>query len=181
MEPETPALCSHRVVYGAVTANWYKATPKARIGSNATGFLRSTSSLNIVPFRHSKQTEVPTKLWNRGQQIGWELLCLIQPKPDYIITLANSINSPASPIWRTILSNSMQRGLPDFEEMVHQGMKRTYRELRLTQGPLAGTTLIGLPAIVRDRNLDLVTLPLFEVLSKRLQHLGVHAQSRGPS
>ena len=24
MEPETPALCSHRVVYGAVTANWYK-------------------------------------------------------------------------------------------------------------------------------------------------------------
>ena len=24
MEPENPALCSHRVVYGAVTANWYK-------------------------------------------------------------------------------------------------------------------------------------------------------------
>ena len=25
MEPENPALCSHRVVYGAVTANWYKS------------------------------------------------------------------------------------------------------------------------------------------------------------
>ena len=155
-----------------------EATPMARIGSNATEFLRSTPSSNIVPFRHSRQAEVPPKLWNRGQQIGWELLCLIQPKPNYILTLANSIDAPASPIWRTILRNSRQRRIPDFEEVVHQGMRRMYRELQLTQGPLAGATLIGLPAIVRDQGREDVTLPLFEVLSKRLQHHRVHTQGR---
>ena len=127
-----------------------KATPKARIGSNATEFLRSTSSLNVVPFRHSSHAGVPPKLWDRGQEIGWELLCLIQPKPNYILTLANSINSPAYPIWRTILSNSGQKGIPDFEAVVNQGANRMYRELRITQSPLAGAALIGLPAVVRN-------------------------------
>ena len=106
-----------------------KAMPKGRIGSKATDFLRSTSSLNIVPFRHSRQGKIPPALWDRRQQIGWELLCLIQPKPNYILTLVNSINAPASPIWRTILNNSMQRGCPDFDAVVHQGMRRMYREL----------------------------------------------------
>ena len=152
-----------------------KATPMARIGSNATEFLRNTPSSNIVPFRHSRQAKVPPKLWNRGQQIGWELLCLAQPKPNYILTLANSIDAPKYPIWRTILSNSGQQGIPDFEAVVNQGAKRMYRELRLTQGPLAGATLIGLPAVVRSNSIERVMLPLFKVLSKRLQHHGVHA------
>ena len=54
------------------------ATPEARFGR--VEFLRNTPSLNIVPFRHSRQNEVPPALWNRGQQVGWELLCVMQPK-----------------------------------------------------------------------------------------------------
>ena len=147
-------------------------TPEARIGSDAVDFLRNTPSLNIIPFRHSSLNKVPSELRNRGQQIGWELLCLMQPKPKYIITLANGVGAP---IWRTILRNSRQSSSASFEAVIHQTMRRTYREARIAQGQLAGTTLIGLPAVVRDQGREDVTVPLFEILSQRVQHHGVAA------
>ena len=58
---------------------------KDRVGANATAFLRSTPSLNIIPFRHSNLKKVPPRLRRRGQGIGWELLCLMKPKPDSLV------------------------------------------------------------------------------------------------
>ena len=147
-------------------------TPGARIGSDAVDFLRNTPSLNIIPFRHSSLDKVPSALRNRGQEIGWKLLCLMNPNPKYIITLTNSVSAP---IWRTILRNSKQSSSASFEVVIHQAMRRTYREIRIDQGQLAGTTLIGLPAVVRDQGREDVTVPLFEVLSQRLRDHGVAA------
>ena len=147
-------------------------TPVARIGSDAADFLRHTPSLNIIPFRHSSLVRVPPALRDRGQQIGWELLCLMQPKPEYIITLANGVDAP---IWRTILRNGRQSSSASFEAVIHQTMRRTYREARIAQGQLAGTTLIGLPAVVRDQGREDVTVPMFEILSQRVLHHGIGA------
>ena len=140
-----------------------------RIGTNATDFLRSTPSMNIIPFRESDSKKIPQELRQRGTEIGWELLCLMQPKPNYIITLSNSMTGP---IWQTILRGSCQTS-ESFEAVVHSTMKRTYREAYLPKGPLARTTLIGLPAVVRDKGREDVTRPLFRVVSSRIRHHGI--------
>ena len=152
-------------------------TPVSRIGPEAVDFLRRTPSLNIIPFRHSRLNKVPSQLRDRGQQIGWELLCLMKPRPDYIITLTNGANDP---VWRTILNNSGQSRSAIYERQIHPPMNRTYRELRLEHGPLTETMLIGLPAVVHDKGREDVTLPLFEVLSERLEHHGIVASIMSP-
>ena len=152
-------------------------TPVSRIGPEAVDFLRRTPSLNIIPFRHSRLNEVPSQLRDRGQQIGWELLCLMKPRPDYIITLTNGATDP---VWRTILNNSGQSRSAIYERQIHPSMNRTYRELRLEHGPLTETMLIGLPAVVHDKGREDVTLPLFEVLSERLEHHGIVASIMSP-
>ena len=149
-----------------------------RIGANATTFLRSTPSLNIIPFRHSYLKKVPLQLRRRGAEIGWELLCLMMPKPKYIITLTNDVNAE---IWKTIRDNSEGSLKMTCQERVFKGYigsrpkTRNYREGRVMKGPLKAATLIGLPAVVHDKQdaWDKVTAPLFEVLSQRLNSLGI--------
>lgn len=149
-----------------------------RIGTNATCFLSSTPSLNIIPFRHTYLKKVPPQLSRRGAEIGWELLCLMRPKPKYIITLANG--TKAEP-WKTIGDNSEQSLTEIYKESVFNGSIggqqkfRNYREGRVTEGPLKGAILIGLPAVVHDKSdaWDKVTTPLFEILSRRLSLLGI--------
>ena len=151
---------------------------EGRIGTNATAFLRKTPSLNIIPFRHSYLKKVPPQLCRRGAEIGWELLCLMRPKPKYIITLANGVNAP---IWKTIQENSEGSLKQICQESVFKGFIgsqkrfRNYREGKVTKGPLKGAILIGLPAVVHDKSdsWDKVTAPLFEVLSRRRGSLGI--------
>lgn len=142
-------------------------TPEERVGAKASAFLRNTPSMNIIPFRDSNLWKVPSRLRERGETIGWRLLCLAHPRPRCIVTLANQVSRPP---WRTILRNSGQPQRPDYEETVHEGMARTYREVRLVRGPLEGSLLMGLPAIVRDKGRRDITEPLFEVVSRRLGH-----------
>ena len=82
--------------------------PEDRIGTDVARFLRNTPSLNIIPFRHSKLSELPTRLRQRGEEIGWEVLRIAKPK--YIVTLSNG--GSVSP-WRTILMNSGLRRSTD--------------------------------------------------------------------
>ena len=141
--------------------------PESRIGTEATTFLRHTPSLNIIPFRHSNMDQLNGILRERGAQIGWELLCLIRPRPRYIITLANQVSGP---IWGTILSKSGQPKGADYEEWINRNARRKYREVTLTQGPLKGAVLLGLPAVVYDKVRDDVTPQLLKTLSRRLRH-----------
>ena len=143
--------------------------PEDRIGAEATSFLRSTPSLNIIPFRHSDLNEIEHRLQERGAQIGWELLCLMRPRPSYIITLANQIGGP---IWSTILDRSSQPKKSDYEEWINSGAKRKYREVALTGGPLSGAVLLGLPAVVYDKIRHDVTPSMLEILRRRLQYHG---------
>ena len=124
------------------------SAPEQRIGVTAAGLLRGAASGNIIPFRGSKLDEVPERLRDRGEEIGWELLCIARPTPRVIVTLANGVRDLP---WRTILGNSGQPLRSDYEEWIHKGLKRKYREVRLRKGPFGGATLIGLPAVVRDR------------------------------
>ena len=141
--------------------------PKERIDAKALDFLRRTPSLNIIPFRDSRLRNIPRRLREQGEEIGWRLLCLARPRLDYIVTL---VNQPSQPPWRTILKNSGQSRRPDYEKSIHDSMGRTFREVRLKRGPLAGALLIGLPAVVRDKGRPDVTKPLFEVVRRRLDH-----------
>ena len=152
----------------------YKAyvKPNIRIGTEATALLRNSPSGNIIPYRASKLTDLPSGLTEHGESIGWQLLRLARPKPRFIITLANGLNDPP---WHTILENSQQTLKADFEEWTHQGMKRKYREVRLVKGPLNGALIIGLPAVVRDKGRRDVTKPMFDVLARRLRYHGLPA------
>ncbi len=152
--------------------------PEKRLEPNVIDFLRGTPSLNIIPFRtrsvYDLNRNLPLNLQERGEEIGWELLCLIRPKPRYIVALANGQPSP----WSTILRNSHQPP-GDFERTIsrrrgHRG-PRTYREVKLTSGPLEGALVFGLPAVVRDdiddeKEREEVTKPLFQVVRERLMH-----------
>ena len=145
--------------------------PESRIGTEATSFLRRTPSLNIIPFRHSDMDQLNGILRERGGQIGWELLCLIRPRPRYIITLANQVSGP---IWGTILSESGQPKRADYEKWINRNARRKYREVTLTQGPpLKGAVLLGLPAVVYDKIREDVTPELLKTLSRRLRHHGL--------
>ena len=143
--------------------------PESRIGKEATSFLRRTPSLNIIPFRDSKKDQLDDILKERGVQIGWELLRLIRPRPRYIITLANQVSGP---IWNTILGESGQPKKTDYEKWINRGANRKYREVTLTQGPLRGAVLLGLPAVVRDKIRDDVTPQLLKILNRRFQYHG---------
>ncbi len=143
--------------------------PESRTGTKAASFLRCTPSLNIIPFRQSKKDQLDDTLMRRGVEIGWELLCLIRPRPRYIITLANGVGGP---IWRTILSESGQTRGTDHEEWIHRNVKRKYREVSLKRGPLRGAVLLGLPAVVHDKIRGDVTPKLLEILNLRLRHHG---------
>ena len=129
-------------------------TPEERLGKYITEFMRKTPSLNIIPFRSKKAPSTAAlryPFWRRGEQIGWELLCLIGPQPRYIITLANGVSS-VSP-WKTILENSMQSSREsDCEKHIGiaNGSVRNYREVNLREGPFKDTLLIGLPAVIHD-------------------------------
>ncbi len=50
--------------------------PVGRLSPKAIAFLRNTPSMNIIPFRGSKLADVPLTLRERGEEIGWRLLCL---------------------------------------------------------------------------------------------------------
>ena len=143
--------------------------PERRMGEKAEQFLRSTPSLNIIPFRHSRLDKVDDSLRERGAQIGWKLLSLIRPRPKYIITLANRGNGP---IWNTILRKSGRPNEPEYEKWINQGMNRKYREITLARGALKGAVLLGLPAVVHDKIRHDVTPQMLNVLEKRLRYHG---------
>ena len=145
-------------------------TPEERTGSNTANFLRETPSLNIIPFRSPTPDGLPDGLRRRGEQIVWELLCLANPKPRYIITLANQISGD---LWKTILKNSGQPLKSDCEMWVNENMRLKYREVTLREGPLKGALVLGLPAVVRYPLREGITRPLFEIFRRRLQRHGV--------
>jgi len=141
-------------------------TPEERLNPKAIAFLRKMPSMNIIPFRGSRLSDVPVPLRERGEEIGWRMLCLARPRPRCIVTLANQVDGLP---WRTILRESGQRRRPDYEETINKRLSRTYREVQLVGGELAGTLVIGLPAIVRDKDRRDVTMPLLEMVHRRLQ------------
>ena len=140
-----------------------------RLSSKAIAFLRNTPSMNIIPFRGSRLADVPLTLRERGEEIGWRLLCLARPRLRCVVTLANQVDGVP---WRTILKGRGQRR-PDYEETINRRLSRTYREVQLVRGELAGTLVVGLPAMVRDKKRRDVTKPLFEVIHRRLEHHGI--------
>ena len=93
--------------------------------------------------------------------VGKRLLCLVSPTPEYVITLAVDV-------WESVhkLNGSPRR---IHRETVNKEMRRTYRDVELTDGPLKGALLVGLPAVVRDKVREGVTPPLLEVLAQRVQ------------
>ena len=144
--------------------------PEERLSPEAVAFLRDTPSMNIIPFRDSNLGNVPPTLRKRGEEIGWRLLCSVGPGLRCVVTLANQVGGLP---WRTILRESGQRRRADYEETVNERLSRTYREVQLTGGALAGTLVVGLPAIVRDKSRRDVTMPLLEIIHRRLQHHGI--------
>ena len=142
------------------------SAPELRTGAAATDLLRNAPSGNIIPFRGSKLDEVPARLRVRGEEMGWTLLSLARPRPRIILTLANGVRQMP---WKTILRNSGQPLRADDEEWIHVGLKRKYREVRLQGGPLAGATVIGLPAVVRDRGRNgEVVEAMFRIVAERV-------------
>ncbi len=152
-------------------------SPEGRLSPEAIGFLRDTPSMNIVPFRASVLSDVPPTLRERGEEIGWRLLCSARPRLRCIVTLANQVGGVP---WRTILRESGQRRRPDYEKTINRRLSRTYREVQLVRGPIAGTLVVGLPAIVRDKYRRDVTKPLLETLRRRLQQHGILGPPTSP-
>ena len=145
-----------------------------RIGAEATDLLRNAPSGNIIPFRGSKLSDVPIRLRLKGQRIGWELLCLARPKLRVIVTLANTAKGLP---WSALLSESGRSPGSYHEESVHEGLRRTYREVRLARGPLKEALIIGLPAVVYHRGEnDELSRSMFEVLERRVKHHGLSAR-----
>jgi len=108
--------------------------------------------------------QLPVKLRGaRALQIGWSVLTSAQDVR-VIVTLANGLNT--LPL-RELRRRSSNRAAV-YEESVHVGMRRTYRELRLLDGPLKGTLVVGLPALIRDYGRSDVMEPLLNILSRRL-------------
>ena len=144
--------------------------PEERLSTKAIAFLRDTPSMNLVPFRGSRLADVPLTLRERGEEIGWRLLCLARPRLRFVVTLANQVGGVP---WRTILRESGQRRRADYEETINRRLSRTYREVQLVGGALAGTLVVGLPAIVRDKNRRDVTMPLLETIHRRRHQHGI--------
>lgn len=142
-----------------------RSVPEKRIGGAATEFLRNAPSGNIIPFRGSKLGDLPVQLISEGERIGWALCTVARPAPRVIVTLANQLNG--RPV-RTLRRRSGHRGKADYEVRVHEGMRRTYRELVLPSGGLGGARVVGLPAVIRDRGRDDVTEALLRALEVRM-------------
>lgn len=70
------------------------------------------------------------------------------------------------------MKGSGQRRRPDYEETINERLRRTYREVRLVRGELDGALVVGLPAMVRDKKRQDVTMPLFEAVHRRLERHG---------
>ncbi len=122
--------------------------PERRIGAKAVALLRGALSGNIIPFRDSDLRKIPARLRSEGERIGSDLFHAAEPAPQVIVTLANTVNDLP---WRNFLKRSPQPKDTTFSRLIHKKLNRTYREIRLQNGPLAGTLLVGLPAVVRDR------------------------------
>lgn len=137
-----------------------------RIGVDAIAMLRNAPSGNVIPFRGSSLNNIPYQLREPGERIGRRLLCLAQPKPRLIVALATQA-------WDMILKNSGQPRRAEHDEWIHRGMKRKYKEVRLARGPLNGALLIALPGVVRDTGRADVTIPMFDVVARRLRHHGL--------
>ncbi len=138
--------------------------PEQRIGRRAVALLRSTPSANILPFAHKDITKLPIELGgDRALAIGWSLLTSAQGLR-VIVTLAN--RKETLPLSELTRRSNNRTAL--YEEPVHRGMRRTYRELRLLDGPLKGTLVVGLPALIHDYGRSDVMEPLLQVLSRRL-------------
>ena len=158
----------------AMTAmNDMDLSPEERIGVDAETLLRNAPSGNIIPFRESTLAKMPKGLADHGERIGWQLLCLIRPRPHFIVTLANQVNRPP---WRTILKNSGQFQRAEYTERIPTKMNRSYREARIARGPLKGALLVGLPAVVLDKGRRDVTKLVFDVLARRLKIHGLPCQ-----
>ena len=165
------------ILCGSSTAEAMKAKDTKgglyeRISREAIDLLYASPSGNIIPFRSSKLEQLPHNLRAKGEDIGWKLLCLA--KPHTIITL---INGPDRIPWRTIITKSDQRKKIDYEVWVDKNLRRKYREVRLVNGPLSGTLVIGLPAVVYHRgDNNELSAKMFEVLAKRVHHHGLVRQ-----
>ena len=153
----------------AMKAKAIMGAPHERISQEAIDLLYNSPSGNIIPFRSSKLEQLPPNLRDMGEGIGWKLLCLA--KPHTIITLANNPNRIP---WRTIITKSNQRTKIDYDVPLDEKLKRNYREVRLVSGPLSGTLMIGLPAVVYHRgDNNELSKKMFEELAKRVQHHGL--------
>ena len=152
--------------HNAITAyHVQKTTPEDRIGAKAEALLRNAPSGNINPFRTSTYIQLrKAGLDKVGLRIGWDLLCLAQPKPRVIVTLANGKTAPP---WHTILRNSEQSTDSDYCMQIRSD--RSYREVKIRKGPLKGALLIGLPAIVYQPYSRDVTPQLFDILAQRVE------------
>jgi len=139
--------------------------PEARIGPDAVALLRNTPSGNIVPYRASSLKDIPEPLRDHGPMVGKRVLCLVSPAPEYVITLATDA-------WKSVRKLS---GSPSgvHEEAVNKQLNRTYRDVELTDGPLKGALLIGLPAVVRDKVRKDVTPRMLSVLAQRVRKHGL--------
>ncbi len=146
------------------------AKENALVSAEASTVLRNSPSGNIIPYRASNLRELPLGLAEHGERIGWRLLCLMQPKPRLIVTLANRVIEVP---WRTILKNSGQPLKADYEKSIRKNVRRKYREVRLVKGTLGGALLIGLPAVVHDQGRRDVTKPMFDILAQRLMRHGL--------
>ncbi len=145
-------------------------TPKNRIGTKAETLLRNTPSGNINPFRTSDYKKLRKKgLDKPGLRVGWDLLCLAQPRPQVIVALANGKTAPP---WQTILRKSEQQTNADYCKIIRSN-DRSYREVKIQKGPLNGALLIGLPAIIYQPFSKDVTPHLFEILAERVDHHGL--------
>lgn len=162
-----------RTVLGARSDR--RSVPEKRIGRAAVEFLRSSPSGNIIPFRGAKIGGLPSRLTTEGERIGWELCAIARPAPRVIVALANQLND--RPL-RTLRKHSDHRGKADYQVLVHERMRRMYREVVLPSGPLAGARVVGLPAVVRDRGRDDVTEALLRVLFARMPVIHAPADGR---
>ena len=156
------------------TMNNSGLSPEERMGVDATVLLKNAPSGNIIPF-YGSLSEMSKKrnLVGDGERIGWQMLCLVQPRPRLIIALSNALTR--SP-WQAILSkSSLPRKVdnPDYEDWIHSSLKLKYREAEITRGELRGALLIGLGGFARHyKNMDVIK-QTFNVLAKRSQIHGL--------
>ena len=143
----------------------WSSRPENRIGHAATALLRGAPSANILPFSHRDINQLPPRLRDdEALNIGWQLCTAARPEPRTIISLTNNLR--ALPL--SELRKRSGGSITVYEETVHQGLRRTYREVRLQSGPLRGTTVVGLPALVRDHGRSDIMVPLLQVIAHRV-------------